>query len=93
MKYWRRPLDLDKVCLPRAEVRIIEERCKGCNYCVTYCPRNVLVTGEKFNSKGYYPPHVKNQDECASCGLCQMICPEFAIYHIVQRPEVAEQSV
>ena len=93
MKYWRKPLDADKLRLPRAEIRVISERCKGCNFCIEYCPRNVLEASQEFNSKGYHPPFAKSEDHCATCGLCEMMCPEFAIFCIVHQPEVVEQGV
>jgi 2-oxoglutarate ferredoxin oxidoreductase subunit delta len=80
MKYWRQPLDLDQVTIPSGEVRIIKERCKGCAFCVEYCPKDVLEMSEEFNSKGYHPPKVIKEGECVNCNLCEMICPDFAIY-------------
>jgi ferredoxin len=53
MKYWRTPLDIDRVKIPTGEVHIIRERCKGCGFCVEYCPKDILVLSEEFNSKGY----------------------------------------
>jgi 2-oxoglutarate ferredoxin oxidoreductase subunit delta len=80
MKYWRTPYDIDEVKIPQGEVHIIEERCKGCGFCVEYCPKHVLEISEEFNTKGYHPPYVKNPDDCVNCGLCEMLCPEFAIW-------------
>lgn len=80
MKYWRRPLDLDKVTIPHGRVWIIEDRCKGCGFCVEYCPKDVLVLSERFNRKGYHPPEVVKEGECVNCNLCEMICPDFAIF-------------
>jgi 2-oxoglutarate ferredoxin oxidoreductase subunit delta len=82
MKYWRTPLDLDEVKVPRGEVRIIAERCKGCGFCVEYCPKDVLALSEGFNEKGYHPPKVVREGECVNCNLCEMICPDFAIYSV-----------
>ena len=80
MKYWRTPYDIDEVKIPQGEVHIIGERCKGCRFCVEYCPKHVLEISEEFNTKGYHPPYVKNPDDCVNCGLCEMLCPEFAIW-------------
>ena len=80
MKYWRKPLDIDQVTIPHGEVIIIEERCKGCGFCVEYCPKDVLEMSEKFNKKGYHPPVTVKSGECVNCNLCEMICPDYAIY-------------
>ncbi len=80
MKYWRKPLDIEQVKIPRGRIHILKERCKGCGFCVEYCPRGVLEESEEFNAKGYHPPRVKDEDACVNCGLCEMLCPEFAIY-------------
>ncbi len=80
MKFWRKPLDQDRVLVPRGKVHLIVERCKGCQLCVTYCPRDVLEMSGLFNTKGYHPPQVGDPQGCLACGLCEMLCPEFAIY-------------
>jgi len=84
MRYWRQPLDADRVEVPRGEVIIIADRCKGCGFCVEYCPCEVLEMSEEFNCKGYHPPLVVKSGECVNCNLCEMICPEFAIFTVAQ---------
>ena len=82
MRYWRTPLDTDLKARHLGEVFIIAERCKGCAFCVEYCPRDVLVMSGSFNRKGYHPPEVVKSGECVNCNLCEMICPEFAIFSL-----------
>jgi 2-oxoglutarate ferredoxin oxidoreductase subunit delta len=88
-RFWRRPLDLDRMTVPRGEVRIIVERCKGCAFCVEYCPKGVLAISKSHNAKGYHPPEVVRPGECVDCNLCEMICPDFAIYSVPLPPAPA----
>jgi 2-oxoglutarate ferredoxin oxidoreductase subunit delta len=80
MKYWRKPLDEAKVKRPLGKIYVKEDRCKGCTFCVEYCPRGVLALSEGFNRRGYHYPYAANPDECVDCKLCQRICPEFSIF-------------
>jgi 2-oxoglutarate ferredoxin oxidoreductase subunit delta len=82
MKYWRKPLDFDRISVPHGEVVIVAERCKGCAFCVEYCPKDVLAMSAAFNRKGYHPPEVVKQGECVMCNLCEMICPDYAIFTV-----------
>jgi len=52
---------------------------------------DVLDISTEFNTKGYHFPIVKNQDDCINCGLCGMICPDFAIWTTLkEQKEVVE---
>jgi len=82
MRYWRDPLDAGQVEAPGGDVHILADRCKGCGFCVEYCPRQVLEMSREFNRKGYHPPEIVDSRACVNCGLCEMICPEFAIFCI-----------
>ncbi|MBM3286742.1 MAG: 4Fe-4S dicluster domain-containing protein [Candidatus Eisenbacteria bacterium] len=92
MKYWRRPLDFDQIKVPRGEVRVIIDRCKGCGFCVEYCPKDVLAMSDAFNVKGYHPPKVVKEGECVNCNLCEMICPDFAIYSVALPDGLPEEE-
>ena len=64
---------------PRGRVAIQPERCKGCGYCVEFCPTAVLVMARGFNAKGYHFPEIVDATKCTGCDLCGMFCPDFAI--------------
>jgi 2-oxoglutarate ferredoxin oxidoreductase subunit delta len=61
-------------------VAITVERCKGCGFCVEFCPTKVLSLSSAYNSKGYHPPNVVDAEKCSGCDLCGMYCPDFAIF-------------
>jgi 2-oxoglutarate ferredoxin oxidoreductase subunit delta len=93
VEFWRKPLDADQVKVPHGQIYVIKERCKGCSFCVEYCPRDVLELSEEFNKKGYHPPVAVRQEDCVACGLCELICPEFAIYaELIEDEEEATQK-
>ena len=64
---------------PGGSVAICPERCKGCGYCVEFCPLGVLAMSARFNAKGYHFPEIVNGADCSGCDLCGMYCPDFAI--------------
>ena len=67
----------------RAEAVIIEQdRCKGCGFCIAFCPSKVLDTSDIITLRGYHPPRVAELGACSACDFCRLICPEFAIYSV-----------
>lgn len=65
-----------------ASGRIIinEERCKGCELCITACPPGVIRLAEHLNIRGYRPAAlVDNEHRCTGCALCAVVCPDAAI--------------
>jgi NAD-dependent dihydropyrimidine dehydrogenase PreA subunit len=40
----------------------------------------VLKLAEKMNQKGYNIAEVIKLDNCTGCRLCEIACPDFAIY-------------
>lgn len=55
------------------ELKIIENWCKGCGICVAFCPTKVLdIVNEKVV--------ISDIDKCIKCGLCELRCPDYAIY-------------
>lgn len=80
MNNWRVPFDIDTIEIPHGTTHLLVERCKGCGFCVEYCPKKVLEMSADFNRKGYHYPVVVKEGVCVNCNLCETICPEFAIF-------------
>lgn len=63
-----------------AKVTFSEELCKGCKFCVSVCPKKIIVMDEgKLNLKGFHPAGVKEMEKCIGCGFCATICPDCVI--------------
>ena len=63
-----------------AKVVINEERCKGCELCISQCPKHIIsLAKDKLNKKGYHPAQVTEQDKCIGCAFCATTCPDVAI--------------
>ena len=82
----RKPiLPPQRLKLRDADIFIIEDRCKGCKFCIEFCPKEVLEEGKKLNRIGVHPPRVKDSTLCVGCGVCEDVCPDFAIY-LIDKP-------
>jgi 2-oxoglutarate ferredoxin oxidoreductase subunit delta len=66
-------------------IHVIRERCKGCSFCVEFCPQHILYQTTETNAKGYQLIAVADLDRCTGCGMCSRVCPEFAIF--VETPD------
>jgi len=64
----------------KGTITLIDTLCKGCGWCIEYCPVEALAESDEFNSHGYYYPVLIDPDACVNCGYCQLICPDFAIW-------------
>jgi len=80
VRIWRTPLDIEKVKRPKAEIHIIKDQCKGCGFCIQFCPKDVLEESEEINERGVHPPRVVDESRCVLCGFCTSVCPDFAIF-------------
>jgi 2-oxoglutarate ferredoxin oxidoreductase subunit delta len=63
-----------------AKITVNEDFCKGCEMCVLFCPnKNVALSKEKMNGKGYHPAELTDEAKCTGCGICATMCPDIAI--------------
>ena len=76
----------DRQYMPKAtsgassfRIEITDKFCKGCGFCVKYCPKNVIGFNEELNKKGYSTAKVVNKNACIGCLSCTAVCPEAAI--------------
>jgi len=70
---------------PRANVVVLEERCKGCELCVVSCPQGNLKLSARLNHAGFHPAEFSfrgEKGECTACGVCYWVCPDFAISEV-----------
>ena len=58
--------------------------CKGCGICVEHCAMDVLRIDRTTKR-----PYIKYIRDCQCCFLCEMDCPEHAIY-VTPFPEKRE---
>ncbi|SNT01026.1 2-oxoglutarate ferredoxin oxidoreductase subunit delta [Anaerovirgula multivorans] len=64
----------------RGVVTFDENRCKGCELCITVCPVKIVkMNKDRINVKGYYPATVEKMEKCIACGNCATICPDIVI--------------
>ncbi len=64
----------------KGTVVIAMQRCKGCSFCVAFCPTEALTMSHQMNAKGYHYPELTYPERCNGCDLCGMLCPDFALY-------------
>jgi 2-oxoglutarate ferredoxin oxidoreductase subunit delta len=58
------------------------EICKGCSYCIDFCPSHCLDFSNELNAKGYHFPVLARPEDCSGCDLCGLYCPDFAIFGV-----------
>ena len=61
-------------------INIDETICKGCGLCVWHCPKKVMRMSAERNQKGYNYAEAHRAEECNECKMCEMSCPDLAIY-------------
>ena len=50
------------------------DKCTACNICVAACPTNV------FDAVPGQAPRIARQADCQTCFMCELYCPEDALY-------------
>mgnify|MGYP001063581347 CR=1 FL=1 len=63
----------------KGTIEISHELCKGCELCISFCPKGVISVSNKLNANGYMSAAFKDNGECTGCAICALVCPEVAI--------------
>jgi 2-oxoglutarate ferredoxin oxidoreductase subunit delta len=63
----------------KGNIVIAQEICKGCELCIFFCPKKLIVLSDKLNAAGYLPASFKDSHDCTGCAFCAIVCPEVAI--------------
>lgn len=77
---------------PKGTIKLDEDLCKGCSYCVAFCPSKALAMGGRMNKKGYHLPELVDPMLCNGCDMCGMYCPDFAIFGINFKKQLKEKK-
>ena len=63
----------------KGSIEISRELCKGCELCISFCPKGSISVSDKLNASGYLPAAFNDNGECTGCAICALVCPEVAI--------------
>lgn len=63
----------------RGSIEVNELYCKGCELCVSACPKAVIsLAMDRLTPKGYHPAAL-TAEGCTGCAICAVVCPDAAI--------------
>lgn len=63
----------------RFKVSINDRLCKGCYFCVRFCPMGVFVRSDIIGELGYNLAQVEYPEKCNGCKACLLYCPDLAV--------------
>ena len=60
-------------------VEFDEKLCKGCELCVSACPKKILHLSDRTNAMGYRVAECFRPEACIACAFCATMCPDCVI--------------
>jgi len=63
----------------RGKIFIDKDKCKGCEYCIMYCPKKCIELSREINMRGVHYAVFVDPIECTGCGICARMCPDVCI--------------
>ena len=77
----------------QARLTFDRDRCKGCELCISVCPKHILALDmTSANVKGYHPAGVTDLSQCIACASCARICPDSVIKDEEEDTPVKEEK-
>jgi len=65
--------------MKKGKIKIDQQFCKSCHFCIENCPKGAIALSEKLNAKGYVVTEFLEDKNCTGCATCALVCPEAAI--------------
>lgn len=62
-----------------AKISVNKEKCKGCMFCISVCPKGKIKKSGKLNSRGINYVEFIDDDQCIGCAMCAVMCPDCCI--------------
>lgn len=72
-------------------IEIAKDQCKGCQYCITNCPKHVIGISKAFNKIGYQYAELQ-QEGCTGCAICYYSCPEPGAITVIKIKKTEQQG-
>ena len=63
----------------KGAIVIDQEKCKGCEVCLSACPTQVISMSVNVNGKGYNFAFPDDKEACTGCSNCAIVCPDGVI--------------
>jgi len=66
--------------MAKGRVSFDEGRCKACELCIYFCPKDVIgIDKTRINQLGYHPAAAISPENCNGCAICARMCPDLVI--------------
>ena len=57
-----------------------QDACKGCELCMAYCAKKLIVADKSvLNKSGIHPAAITDTTQCVGCLNCTLMCPDAVI--------------
>ena len=61
------------------KIEINIKYCKGCELCISFCPKKTISLSAEMNDSGYLTAVSSAEGECTGCAICAECCPDVCI--------------